>query len=75
VLFTSAMALMTTLVSGHAEERPEERLAHLAKLKLLIIEEFGYLPFEGADWFLPMLSSRRVRQVGGAAAWTGCRWE
>jgi DNA replication protein DnaC len=49
VLFTSAKALMTTLVSGHAEERPEKRLAHLAKLKLLIIEEFGYLPFEGAD--------------------------
>lgn len=47
-LFTSAMALMTALVKGHAEGRLEERLAHLSKPKLLVIDEFGYLPFEPA---------------------------
>ena len=48
VLFTPATALVTTLVKGHAEGRLEQRLAQLAKPKLLIMDEFGYLPFEPA---------------------------
>ncbi len=46
VLFTPATALVTTLVRGHAEGKLEQRLAQLAKPKLLILDEFGYLPFE-----------------------------
>jgi DNA replication protein DnaC len=67
VLFTSAMALMTTLVKGHAEGRLGERLARLAKPKLLIMDEFGYLPFEGADWFLAhaVLSTRKTAWAAG----------
>ena len=48
VLFTPATALVTTLVRGHAEGKLEQRLAQLAKPKLLIMDEFGYLPFEPA---------------------------
>jgi DNA replication protein DnaC len=63
VLFTSAMALMTTLVKGHAEGRLDERLAHLAKPKLLIVDEFGYLPFEpAAAHLLFQLVSRRYER-------------
>src|SRR5918998_97102 len=47
VLFTPAMALVTGLVKGQAEGRlEEERLARYAKPKLLIVDEFGYLPLE-----------------------------
>jgi DNA replication protein DnaC len=48
VLFTPATALVTMLVRGHAEGKLEQRLAQLAKPKLLIMDEFGYLPFEPA---------------------------
>ena len=60
VLFTPATALVTTLVRGHAEGRLEQ----LAKPKLLIIDEFGYLPFEPAAAHLPFqLVSRRYKGV------------
>ena len=48
VLFTPAMALITALAKGQAEGRLEERLARYAKPKLLIMDEFGYLPLEAA---------------------------
>jgi DNA replication protein DnaC len=48
VLFTPATALVTRLVQGHAEGRLEQVLGQLAKPKLLIMDEFGYLPFEPA---------------------------
>ena len=38
VLFTPATALVTTLVRGHSEGKLEQRLAQLAKPKLLIID-------------------------------------
>ena len=60
VLFTPAMALITGLMKGQAEGRLEERLAHYAKPKLLIIDEFGYLPLEPrAAHLLFALVSRR----------------
>ena len=63
VLFTPAMALMAALVKGHAEGRLEERLAHYAKPKLLIVDEFGYLPFEpAAAHLLFQLVSRRYER-------------
>ena len=46
VLFTTATALVTTLVKGQAEGRLEQRLAQLSKPKLLIVDEFGYLPLD-----------------------------
>ena len=46
VLFTPAMALITALAKGQAEGRLEERLTRYAKPKLLIVDEFGYLPLE-----------------------------
>lgn len=46
VLFVPAMALGAALAKAHAKGRLEEKLAHYAKPKLLIIDELGYLPFE-----------------------------
>ena len=46
VPFTTATALVTTLVKGQTEGRLEQRLAQLSKPKLLIVDEFGYLPLE-----------------------------
>ena len=54
---------MTTLVRGHSEGRLEQRLAQLAKPKLLIVDEFGYLPFEPlAAHLLFQLVSRRYER-------------
>ncbi len=65
VLFVPAMALIAALVKGHAEGRLEERLAHYAKPKLLIIDELGYLPFEPAAAHpLFQLVSRRYERGG-----------
>jgi DNA replication protein DnaC len=63
VLFTSATALVTMLVRGHAEGKLEQQLAQLAKPKLLIMDEFGYLPFEpAAAHLLFQLISRRYEK-------------
>ena len=63
VLFTPATALVTTLVRGHTEGRLEQRLAQLSKPKLLILDEFGYLPFEpAAAHLLFQLVSRRYKR-------------
>ena len=63
VLFTSATALVTGLVKGQAEGRLEERLARYAKPKLLIIDEFGYLPLEAqaAHLFFALVGRRYER--------------
>lgn len=63
VLFTSAMALITALVKGHAEGKLDERLTRYAKPKLLIIDEFGYLPLEPqAAHLMFALVSRRYER-------------
>ena len=63
VLFTSAVALTTDLVKGQAAGRLEEKLARYAKPKLLIIDEFGYLPLEphAAHLFFALVSRRYER--------------
>lgn len=60
VLFSSATTLMTQLARAHAVGRIEERLSHLSKPKLLIIDELGYLPFEqnAAHLFFQLVSRR-----------------
>ena len=63
VLFTPAMALITDLTKGQTEGRLDERLARYAKPKLLIIDEFGYLPLEphAAHLFFALVSRRYER--------------
>ncbi|MFC5565930.1 IS21-like element helper ATPase IstB [Rubellimicrobium aerolatum] len=63
VLFVPAMTLVATLAKAQAEGRLEERLAHFAKPKLLIVDELGYLPFEpdAAHLFFQLVSRRYER--------------
>jgi len=63
VLFTTAQTLVASLVKAHSEGRLEERLAFLAKPKLLIIDELGYLPFDpnAAHLFFQLVSRRYER--------------
>jgi DNA replication protein DnaC len=63
VLFVAAQALVAALAKAHAEGRLDERLAFLAKPKLLIIDELGYLPFEpnAAHLFFQLVSRRYER--------------
>lgn len=62
-LFASATSIVTQLVPAHAEGRLEETLTHLAKPKLLVIGELGYLPFEAnaAHLFFQLVSRRYER--------------
>jgi len=63
VLFVTAPALVATLAKAHAEGRLEERLGFVAKPKLLIVDELGYLPFEpnAAHLFFQLVSRRYER--------------
>ena len=63
VLFTPATALVTALMKGQAEGKLEERLTRYAKPKLLIVDEFGYLPLEpqAAHLFFALVSRRYER--------------
>ena len=63
VLFVTAPALVAALAKAHAEGRLEERLGFLAKPKLLIVDELGYLPFEtnAAHLFFQLVSRRYER--------------
>lgn len=45
-LFVPAMGLVAQLMRAETEGRLEERLIHLAKPSLLVVDELGYLPFE-----------------------------
>ena len=57
------LALITALAKAQAEGRLEERLTRYAKPKLLIVDEFGYLPLEphAAHLFFPLVSRRYER--------------
>jgi DNA replication protein DnaC len=60
VQFTTAMALVAGLVKAQADKRLDEKLMGLAKPKLLIIDELGYLPLEpdAAHLFFQLVSRR-----------------
>lgn len=62
-LFASATSIVTQLVWAHAEGRLEEKLTHLAKPKLLVIDELSYLPLEAnaAHLFFQLVSRRYER--------------
>lgn len=60
VLFTSAVSLMNSLNKAEKEGTLTEKIASLAKPKLLIIDELGYLPLTGhAAHLLFQLVNRR----------------
>ena len=63
VLFTPATTLVAQLAKAHGEGRLEERLTHFSKPKLLIIDEFGYLPLEpqAAHLFFALVARRYER--------------
>ena len=62
-LFVPALGLVAQLMRAEGEGRLEERLTHLAKPKLLIVDELGYLPFERrAAHLLFQLVSRRYER-------------
>lgn len=63
VLFTTAVALLTSLSKSKSELRLEERLSFFSKLKLLIVDELGYLPREreSAHLFFQLVSRRYER--------------
>lgn len=63
VLFVPAQALVAQLAKAHADGRLEERLMHLSKPRLLIVDELGYLPFEpdAAHLFFQLVSRRYER--------------
>ena len=54
---------MANLAKAQVEGRLEERLAHFAKPKLLIVDELGYLPLEpnAAHLFFQLVSRRYER--------------
>jgi DNA replication protein DnaC len=60
VQFATAMALVAGLAKAQAEKRLDEKLLALAKPKLLIIDELGYLPLEpdAAHLFFQLVSRR-----------------
>jgi DNA replication protein DnaC len=63
VLFCSATALIAGLSKAEAEGKLSEQLSFLAKPKLLIVDELGYLPFErrSAHLFFQLVARRYER--------------
>jgi DNA replication protein DnaC len=63
VSFISAQALVAQLAKAHAENKLDDRLTFFSKPKLLIVDEFGYLPFEpnAAHLFFQLVSRRYER--------------
>jgi DNA replication protein DnaC len=59
-LFLPATGLVAQLLRAESEGRLEERLGYVAKPKLLIIDELGYLPFErqAAHLFFQVINRR-----------------
>jgi DNA replication protein DnaC len=60
VQFTTATTLVAGLAKAHGEKRLDEKLTSLAKPKLLIVDELGYLPLEpdAAHLFFQLVSRR-----------------
>lgn len=63
VHFTTATSLLAGLAKAESEGRLAERLTLLAKPKLLIVDELGYLPFErrSAHLFFQVVNRRYER--------------
>lgn len=63
VLFIQATTLVAALAKAHADGRLDDKLGQLAKPKLLIVDELGYLPFEpnAAHLFFQLVARRYER--------------
>jgi DNA replication protein DnaC len=63
VLFATAAALIATLTKAVSENRLEEKLKVYTVLRLLVIDEIGYLPIDrqGANLFFQLISRRYER--------------
>jgi DNA replication protein DnaC len=63
VLFTGATTLVAGLAKAHADGRLDDKLGQIAKPKLLVVDELGYLPFEpdAAHLFFQLVSRRYER--------------
>jgi DNA replication protein DnaC len=63
VQFVSAATLVAGLAKAHSDRQLDKQLAILARPKLLIIDELGYLPFEAdaAHLFFQLVSRRYER--------------
>jgi len=63
VLFIQATTLVAALAKAHGDGRLDDKLAQLAKPKLLIVDELGYLPFEpnAAHLFFQLVARRYER--------------
>ena len=61
----SAATLVASMANAHSERRLEDRLMGLAKPKLLIVEELGYLPLEpdAAHLFFQLVSRRYEKRA------------
>lgn len=64
VLFKNAEALVKELLEARKEDKLERELTKLCKVKLLIIDEFGYLPFnvEGSHLLFKLITRRYERK-------------
>lgn len=60
VQFVTAATLVAMLAKAHSDGSLDKQLTMLARPKLLIIDELGYLPFEAnaAHLFFPLVSRR-----------------
>jgi DNA replication protein DnaC len=60
VQFVTATTLVASMAKAQAERRLEDRLSSLAKPRLLIVDELGYLPLEpdAAHLFFQLVSRR-----------------
>ncbi len=64
VLFKTAETLVKELIDAHREGKLEQKILKLSKVKLLIIDEFGYLPFtaEGSHLLFQLINRRYERK-------------
>jgi DNA replication protein DnaC len=63
VHFSTAEELVSSLRAAHEEHRLPDRLRFLLKPRLLVIDEFGYLPVDrlGANLFFQLIAQRYER--------------
>jgi DNA replication protein DnaC len=63
VLFATASQWVDRLAGAHHDERLQDELRRLGRYPLLVIDEFGYIPFEpeAANLFFQLVSSRYER--------------
>jgi DNA replication protein DnaC len=63
VCFSSAEELISSLRAGHEKHRLRERLRYFMRPRLLIIDEFGYLPIDrlGANLMFQLIAQRYER--------------